>query len=157
MSIREKIIKSVCGLCDNGCDVLVHVENERVSKVEGDPESSGYHQDIRNSSQCCSCRRISNGLKEIREEQRGRSVRKPATLPLSLRILPRGRLLSVVVLHRRGTYTNETVEKPMESALLRPISLISSFPTMPSARLRRFVTIVTQSRGEPFPRSKATE
>ena len=81
MSIREKVIRSVCGLCDNGCDVLFHVENERVSKVEGDPESSGYHQDTRNSCQCCGCRPISGGLKEIREEQRARSVRKPGDSP----------------------------------------------------------------------------
>ena len=39
MSMRGTVIRSVCGLCHNGCAVLIHVENERVTKVEGNPES----------------------------------------------------------------------------------------------------------------------
>jgi len=39
MPVTEKVIRSACGLCHNGCAVLVHAENARVTKVEGDPES----------------------------------------------------------------------------------------------------------------------
>jgi len=35
----NQIIKSTCGLCQIGCGILVHVDNGRVIKVEGDPES----------------------------------------------------------------------------------------------------------------------
>jgi len=34
-----QIIKSTCGLCPIGCGILVHVDNGRVTKVEGDPDS----------------------------------------------------------------------------------------------------------------------
>jgi len=33
------VLKSTCGLCQNGCGVLVHVTNGRVIKVDGDPDS----------------------------------------------------------------------------------------------------------------------
>ncbi|MBW2341447.1 MAG: molybdopterin-dependent oxidoreductase [Deltaproteobacteria bacterium] len=33
------VVKSTCGLCQNGCGVLVHVTNGRVTKVDGDPDS----------------------------------------------------------------------------------------------------------------------
>ena len=35
----DKIVKSTCGICQIGCGILVHVNNGRVIKVEGDPES----------------------------------------------------------------------------------------------------------------------
>jgi len=35
----DKVVKSTCGLCQIGCGMLVHVDNGRVIKVEGDPES----------------------------------------------------------------------------------------------------------------------
>jgi anaerobic selenocysteine-containing dehydrogenase len=35
----NSVIKSTCGLCQNGCGVLVHLKNGRVSKVDGDPDS----------------------------------------------------------------------------------------------------------------------
>ena len=35
----DKVIKSTCGICQIGCGILVHVDNGRVIKVEGDPES----------------------------------------------------------------------------------------------------------------------
>jgi len=34
-----KIIKSTCGFCYAGCGVLIHVENGKPIKIEGDPES----------------------------------------------------------------------------------------------------------------------
>ncbi len=33
------VVKSTCGLCQNGCGVLVHITNGRVTKVDGDPDS----------------------------------------------------------------------------------------------------------------------
>lgn len=33
------VVKSTCGLCQNGCGVLVHLKNGRVTKVDGDPDS----------------------------------------------------------------------------------------------------------------------
>ncbi len=33
------VVKSTCGLCQNGCGVLVHLTNGRVIKVDGDPDS----------------------------------------------------------------------------------------------------------------------
>jgi anaerobic selenocysteine-containing dehydrogenase len=33
------IVKSTCGLCQNGCGVLVHLTDGRVVKVDGDPDS----------------------------------------------------------------------------------------------------------------------
>ena len=33
------VVRSTCGICPIGCGVLVHVDNGRVIKVEGDPES----------------------------------------------------------------------------------------------------------------------
>jgi len=37
--ISNGIVKSACGICQIGCGVLVHMDNGRVVKVEGDPES----------------------------------------------------------------------------------------------------------------------
>ena len=34
-----KIYKSACRMCHGGCGVLVHVEDGKVVKVKGDPES----------------------------------------------------------------------------------------------------------------------
>ena len=34
-----KIIKSTCGFCYAGCGVLVHVDNDKAVRIEGDPES----------------------------------------------------------------------------------------------------------------------
>ena len=34
-----KIIKSTCGFCYAGCGILVHVDNGKAVKIEGDPES----------------------------------------------------------------------------------------------------------------------
>ena len=36
--MTKKMVKSTCGLCQIGCSILVHVEDERVVRVEGDPE-----------------------------------------------------------------------------------------------------------------------
>ncbi len=36
---REQVVKSTCNLCQIGCGVLVHLNNLKVVKVEGDPES----------------------------------------------------------------------------------------------------------------------
>jgi len=35
----EKVVRSTCGICQIGCGILVHVENGRAIKIEGDPES----------------------------------------------------------------------------------------------------------------------
>lgn len=35
----KRAIKSTCGICQVGCGILVNVENGRVTKIEGDPES----------------------------------------------------------------------------------------------------------------------
>lgn len=34
-----KIIKSTCGFCYAGCGILIHVENGKPVKIEGDPDS----------------------------------------------------------------------------------------------------------------------
>ena len=34
----DNIVKSTCSICQIGCSILVHVDNGRVIKVEGDPE-----------------------------------------------------------------------------------------------------------------------
>jgi len=35
----ERIVKSSCDLCSSGCGVLVHLKDERITRVEGDPDS----------------------------------------------------------------------------------------------------------------------
>ena len=35
--IEDGLIRSTCGFCQIGCGMLVHVDNGRVIKVEGDP------------------------------------------------------------------------------------------------------------------------
>lgn len=42
-SPRAKVLKSVCRSCHGGCGVLLHVENDRLVRVEGDPESPLNH------------------------------------------------------------------------------------------------------------------
>ena len=37
--ITDGVVRSVCGLCTNGCGILVHLKNGKAIKVEGDPES----------------------------------------------------------------------------------------------------------------------
>ncbi|MCK9364943.1 MAG: molybdopterin-dependent oxidoreductase [Syntrophales bacterium] len=40
----EKVIKSTCGLCQIGCGIFVHVDdNDHVAKIAGDPESPLNH------------------------------------------------------------------------------------------------------------------
>jgi anaerobic selenocysteine-containing dehydrogenase len=34
----KKIIRSLCGLCQTSCGILVHMEDGKISRVEGDPE-----------------------------------------------------------------------------------------------------------------------
>jgi anaerobic selenocysteine-containing dehydrogenase len=36
---RHKLVKSTCGICQIGCGILVHVDGDRVTRIEGDPES----------------------------------------------------------------------------------------------------------------------
>jgi anaerobic selenocysteine-containing dehydrogenase len=36
---RHKLVKSTCGICQIGCGILVHVDGDRVTMIEGDPES----------------------------------------------------------------------------------------------------------------------
>ncbi len=36
---KEQIIKSTCGMCFSGCGVLVHVKNDKVIEIKGDPDS----------------------------------------------------------------------------------------------------------------------
>jgi len=43
MGQRTKILKSVCRSCHGGCGVLLHVEGDRLVKVEGDRESPLNH------------------------------------------------------------------------------------------------------------------
>jgi anaerobic selenocysteine-containing dehydrogenase len=38
-NLASTITKSTCGICQIGCGILVHVDNGRVIKIEGDPES----------------------------------------------------------------------------------------------------------------------
>jgi len=38
--MKQKIIKSTCGLCPIGCGICVHMERGEVIKVEGDPDNS---------------------------------------------------------------------------------------------------------------------
>lgn len=35
----ERIVRSHCRICHGGCGVLVHVQNNKVIRIEGDPES----------------------------------------------------------------------------------------------------------------------
>ncbi len=42
----SKILKSTCYGCHGGCSVLLHVENERLVKVEGDPDGPLNHGSI---------------------------------------------------------------------------------------------------------------
>ncbi len=37
--MRDKIMKSTCGLCYAGCGVLIYVEQGKPAKIEGDPDS----------------------------------------------------------------------------------------------------------------------
>jgi anaerobic selenocysteine-containing dehydrogenase len=37
--VTDKVVRSTCGICQIGCGILVHVDNGRVVKIEGDPES----------------------------------------------------------------------------------------------------------------------
>ena len=39
MTITDGMVRSTCGLCQIACGILVHMDNGRVVKVEGDPES----------------------------------------------------------------------------------------------------------------------
>ena len=34
----KKIVRSLCGLCHTNCGILVHLEDGKVSRIEGDPE-----------------------------------------------------------------------------------------------------------------------
>ncbi len=34
----NRVLKSVCHGCHGGCSVLLHVENDVLTKIEGDPE-----------------------------------------------------------------------------------------------------------------------
>lgn len=36
--MEKKIIRSLCGLCHTSCGILVHLEEGRISRIEGDPE-----------------------------------------------------------------------------------------------------------------------
>jgi len=36
---QDRIVKSTCGICQIGCGILVHVDNGRIVRIEGDPES----------------------------------------------------------------------------------------------------------------------
>ena len=35
---EEKVVRSNCGMCYSGCGVFVHLENGRITKIEGDPD-----------------------------------------------------------------------------------------------------------------------
>jgi len=37
--LNSTIIKTICGICQIGCGILVHIDNGEVIKIEGDPES----------------------------------------------------------------------------------------------------------------------
>ncbi|NIS59608.1 MAG: molybdopterin-dependent oxidoreductase, partial [Proteobacteria bacterium] len=37
--MRDKIMKSTCGLCYAGCGILIHVGQGKPVKIEGDPDS----------------------------------------------------------------------------------------------------------------------
>lgn len=43
MSVKEQIIKSNCRGCHSGCGVLVHVNDRRITKVEGDSDFPTNH------------------------------------------------------------------------------------------------------------------
>jgi anaerobic selenocysteine-containing dehydrogenase len=34
----EKVVRSLCGICHTNCGILVHIENGKISRIEGDPE-----------------------------------------------------------------------------------------------------------------------
>ena len=40
---RSTVLKSVCRSCHGGCGVLLHVEEGKLVKVEGDPQSPLNH------------------------------------------------------------------------------------------------------------------
>ena len=35
----ERVFRSACRMCHGGCGVLIHVKNDKIIKIEGDPES----------------------------------------------------------------------------------------------------------------------
>lgn len=37
--IKDGIVRSVCGICFTACGILVHVEDGKVTRIEGDPDS----------------------------------------------------------------------------------------------------------------------
>ncbi|UCD70661.1 MAG: molybdopterin-dependent oxidoreductase [Syntrophobacterales bacterium] len=37
--MNKKVIKSTCGLCQAGCGVLIYMEGNSITKIEGDPDS----------------------------------------------------------------------------------------------------------------------
>ena len=37
--ITNEVVRSTCGICPVGCGVLIHLENGRAVKIEGDPEN----------------------------------------------------------------------------------------------------------------------
>lgn len=37
--MTDMIVRSTCGLCQIGCGIIIHVDNGRVVRIEGDPES----------------------------------------------------------------------------------------------------------------------
>ncbi|NIM12602.1 MAG: molybdopterin-dependent oxidoreductase [Candidatus Aminicenantes bacterium] len=38
-SVKKQVVKSTCGLCQGGCSVLVHLKDNKVVSIKGDPES----------------------------------------------------------------------------------------------------------------------
>ena len=34
----KKVVRSLCGLCHTNCGILVHLEDGKISRIEGDPE-----------------------------------------------------------------------------------------------------------------------
>ena len=36
---RDGVYKSACRMCHGGCGALLHVKDQKISKIEGDPEN----------------------------------------------------------------------------------------------------------------------
>ncbi|MBU1205509.1 MAG: molybdopterin oxidoreductase, partial [Proteobacteria bacterium] len=42
-TMKDKVVRSHCRICHGGCGVLVHVQDGKVVRIEGDPQSPISH------------------------------------------------------------------------------------------------------------------
>ncbi len=62
----DRVVRSICPYCGVGCGQLVHVEHERITNIEGDPDSP--------ISEGCLCPKGAATMQLVTGEHRERSV-----------------------------------------------------------------------------------